>query len=96
MRQTHLRPLFAAGALACGTILALAAPSSAADTHPSAKPAHRRSGPQRIAPGTNSGSLSHRLSRSGGVLHPPPFSGNSTPVIPPPGTPGGNPHIQPK
>jgi hypothetical protein len=53
------------------------------------------------------GSLSHQLSRSGGVIHPPPTGdggvvappnqGTSrTPVIPPPGTPGGNPLVQPK
>jgi hypothetical protein len=51
--------------------------------------------------------LSHQLSRSGGVIHPPPTAdrgviappnqGTSrTPVIPPPGTPGGNPLVQPK
>ena len=52
--------------------------------------------------------LSERLDRNNGVIHPPagtdpgiavpapdPNPG-STPVIPPPGTPGGNPHLQPK
>lgn len=54
-----------------------------------------------------SGSLSDELSRSGGVMQPPatgdqgvvppPKAGpQSTPVIPPPGTPGGNQQIQPK
>ena len=53
------------------------------------------------------GSLSHQLSRSGGIIHPPPSGDrsvvqppnqgtSSTPVIPPPGTPGGNPLVQPK
>jgi hypothetical protein len=53
------------------------------------------------------GSLSHQLSRSGGIIHPPPSAdrgvvqppnqGTSrTPIIPPPGTPGGNPLVQPK
>lgn len=57
--------------------------------------------------GKRSGSLSDELSRSGGVIHPaptgdqgvvaPPERGaGSTPVIPPPGTPGGNPDINPK
>lgn len=52
-------------------------------------------------------SLSHALSQSGGVIHPPPSADRnivpppnqaqgSTPVIPPPGTPGGNPLVQPK
>ncbi len=53
------------------------------------------------------GSLSNELSRSGGVIHPgptgdqgvvaPPDKGaGTTPVIPPPGTPGGNPDLNPK
>ena len=58
--------------------------------------------------GSSSGSLSHQLSRSGGVIQPPanldpgltqpaPDLGpHSMPVIPPPGTPGGNPDIKPK
>jgi hypothetical protein len=65
--------------------------------------------PQQPPSGSNPahGSLSHQLSRSGGVIHPPPTAdrgviappnqGTSrTPVIPPPGTPGGNPLVQPK
>ena len=58
--------------------------------------------------GTSTGSLSHRLNRSGGVIHPradidpgltqpaPDIGPHSMPVIPPPGTPGGNPDIKPK
>jgi hypothetical protein len=63
---------------------------------------------QAPAPGAGSDSLSGQLSRSGGVIHPPaevdkpmeaptPDPGaRSTPVIPPPGAPGGNPDIKPK
>jgi len=54
-----------------------------------------------------SGSSSSELSRSGGVIQPPtgidpemkrtpPPSGDSMPVVPPPGTPGGNQSIKPK
>lgn len=58
--------------------------------------------------GSSSGSLSHELNQSGGVIHPPanPDPGlikpapdlgpHSMPVIPPPGTPGGNPEVKPK
>jgi hypothetical protein len=58
--------------------------------------------------GSSAESLSHQLNRSGGVIHPPtdvdpgitqpaPEIGpHSTPVIPPPGTPGGNPDVKPK
>jgi hypothetical protein len=53
------------------------------------------------------GSLSQELNRSGGVIYPPPTGDRGvvsppnqrtsrTPVIPPPGTPGGNPEVQPK
>jgi len=64
-------------------------------------------GPQQGTSAAPSGSLSDELSRSGGVVRPPatgdqgvvepPKAGSqSTPVIPPPGTPGGNQEIQPK
>jgi hypothetical protein len=64
-------------------------------------------GPQQGTSTAPSGSLSDELSRSGGVLQPPitgdqgvvppPAAGSqSTPVIPPPDTPGGNPEIRPK
>jgi hypothetical protein len=55
---------------------------------------------------TGSANLSDELSRSKGVICPPaevdpgisaPLTGRGvTPVIPPPGTPGGDPHIIPK
>jgi hypothetical protein len=57
---------------------------------------------------SSAGSLSRQLNRSGGVIHPPanvdpglaqpaPDLGpHSMPVIPPPGTPGGNPDVKPK
>jgi hypothetical protein len=55
---------------------------------------------------TGSRTLSDHLSQSKGVICPPsgidpgisvpPIGGGRTPVIPPPGTPGGDPSIQPK
>ena len=55
---------------------------------------------------TGSRTLSDQLSQSKGVICPPagvdpgisvpPSGGGRTPVIPPPGTPGGDPSIQPK
>lgn len=58
-------------------------------------------------PRSDSGSLSNELNRSGGVLQPPatsdrgvvrpPSAGTQDmPVIPPPGSPGGNQQVQPK
>jgi hypothetical protein len=54
-----------------------------------------------------SGTQSSDLSRSGGVITPPagidpeikqtpPATGAKMPIIPPPGTPGGNPAVKPK
>ena len=50
--------------------------------------------------------LSDRLAQSNGVICPPPHvdpdikaptpEGGTMPVIPPPGSPGGNPQVQPK
>ena len=62
--------------------------------------------PDGTTTGQASEPLSDKLAKSGGVLCPPagvdpeihaptPDAGN-TPVIPPPGSPGGNPNIQPK
>jgi hypothetical protein len=55
---------------------------------------------------TGSRTLSDQLSQSKGIICPPagvdpgisvpPSGGGRTPVIPPPGTPGGDPSIQPK
>jgi hypothetical protein len=73
-------------------------------------PAHQTV-PEAAGPGTSGGSsepLSDKLDRSGGVIRPPagvdpgltqspPQSGTSNmPVIPPPGTRGGEPEINPK
>ena len=64
--------------------------------------------PEQGISGSSGDSLSHQLNRSGGVIHPPtnvdpgltrpaPEVGpHSMPVIPPPGTPGGNPDVKPK
>ncbi|HJT09065.1 MAG TPA: hypothetical protein VJ747_19185 [Stellaceae bacterium] len=87
-------------------------PSPAPQTIPeqhqseSARPGDQ-TGPQQGSSTAPSGSLSDELSRSGGVVRPPstgdqgvvapPKAGpQSTPVIPPPGTPGGNQEVQPK
>ena len=63
--------------------------------------------PEASAPGAGGGSLSGKLSRGQGVIHPPraidrgmaqslPRSGSSTPVIPPLGTDGNAPDVHPK
>jgi hypothetical protein len=60
---------------------------------------------QCAQPQGSGGNLSRQLKQSNGVICPPqmdpgmkrsPPNEGTTPVIPPPGTPGGNPDIQPK
>jgi len=61
---------------------------------------------QPKAPATSGQNLGEKLSRTEGVLCPPPTGdtemnvpppgGGRTPVIPPPGTPGGDPSVRPK
>ena len=75
---------------------------------PSVKPPGTRD-PGKNEPNTTGSArnenLSDRLARSDGVLCPPavdpemtapPPGGGKTPVIPPPGSPGGDPNVQPK
>ncbi|HEY1936065.1 MAG TPA: hypothetical protein VGG99_29010 [Acetobacteraceae bacterium] len=68
--------------------------------------------PEQVAPGAqnmqgNDPNLSNKLASQNGTLHPsnvdpgiavtPPANGQGTmPVIPPPGTSGGNPNVEPK
>jgi hypothetical protein len=100
MRRTGPPSPLVAGAAALAMAAALAAPCAAALAAGAQSPPQstsRRTGPELVVPGgTNGRSLSARLNRSGGVLHPPLLGPHSTPVIPPPGTPGGNPNIKPK
>jgi hypothetical protein len=61
--------------------------------------------PTTTGAANKNGDLSDKLARGDGVLCPPnvdsdmsapPPGGGKTPVIPPPGSPGGNPNVQPK
>jgi hypothetical protein len=80
--------------------------SPANPTVPVAPPATPAAPAEKIVP-PDGGTPSNRLSRQGGVINPPnidpgmtvnpPKSGSTTtPVIPPPGSPGGNPSVVPK
>jgi hypothetical protein len=85
-----------------------AAATVSPDTQPEQMP---QTVPEDAGPGksgSSSGALSDKLDRSGGVIHPPagvdpkiqksppPAGPSSTPVIRPPGTPGGKPGVDPK
>jgi hypothetical protein len=75
-------------------------------TVPMAPPNAPSPPPERIAPAAK-GNLSDRLARENGTITPPnvdpgmtvtppPRTGARTPIIPPPGSPGGNPSVVPK
>ena len=101
-RETAMRQLvFYAAALALASaVCASAQPEPRAPAEQNA-PRHFDSQAQRDQ------SLSERLGRSGGVIQPPaqvdpeihvqpPATDNKMPVIPPPGTPGGDQSVKPK
>jgi hypothetical protein len=84
-------------------------PPAIAQTSPTQTP--HKTIPEAATPGgsgSTSEPLSDKLDKSGGVIHPPanadpglaqapPSAGrDSMPVIPPPGTPGGKPGVNPK
>jgi hypothetical protein len=88
------------------------AQSNRSEPPPSSSPSNRNCSPGlgNVAPGSNETTgnrpLSEQLSESKGVICPPagvdpgiavpPVGGGRTPVIPPPGTPGDDPNLQPK
>ena len=101
MTNTRVRLL---GWLPAGVLAAVLAgsPSWAQSTAPD-----RDRQPKSETEGQSRESLSDRLDRTDGVIRPPrdvdpqiqvppPEHGSRTPVIPPPGTPGGDPTIEPK
>jgi hypothetical protein len=82
------------------------APSHAGDCTPTQSTPRGNIAPQGTTTGQSNEPLGDKLARSDGVLCPPagvdpdmraptPDTGN-TPVIPPPGSPGGDPSIRPK
>ena len=72
----------------------------------SAAAANGTPAPDGVTTGQSSEPLGDKLAKSNGVLcpptgvdpdmHAPTPEGGTMPVIPPPGSPGGNPHVQPK
>jgi|KBSSwiStaDraftv2_1062776.scaffolds.fasta_scaffold5334732_1 hypothetical protein len=91
-----------------GWMLLVLAPAGAAEggTLPPETPSHQTV-PEAASPGSGGGEpLSDKLDRQGGVIRPPggidpnmtqsPPAVGRTPVIPPPGTPGGEQGVRPK
>ena len=89
--------VIAVAVVGCGAIAALAA-------DPNGRPVTDQAAPLTTPP--LSGTTSSDLARSGGVIAPPadvdpqikrtPSSADPMPIIPPPGTPGGDPSVKPK
>ena len=99
----------AIAALLAGAAPASAAPVSSSNANPTAdKPAQRTVPQDPATSGSSTEPLSDKLDRQRGIIHPPgdvdpgmtqapPAIGSqSTPVIPPPGSPGGKPGVNPK
>jgi len=120
-KASYLHTAVIAAVLLGGPVIAFAQTGGAPQYPPpsvggDAQPYPRRAQPKTAVPmepdegisGSSSEPLSHQLSRSGGVIHPPanvdpgitqpaPDIGpHSMPVIPPPDTPGGNTDVKPK
>ena len=90
--------------LVAAAVLGFSAVTVAAE-EPSGRPAAGQPTTPALPPA--SGTLSSDLNRSGGVITPPadidpeikrnpPSTEAPMPIIPPPGTPGGNPMVKPK
>jgi hypothetical protein len=105
MRKWRYAVFAAAMAAGAGSAMAQQPPSPLAAPGPRECPPDIPNDPQAGQPAAD-GNLSERLSQSKGVICPPanidpnireaPPGGGRTPVIPPPGSPGGDPTIVPK
>ena len=110
-RHAALAAIFAASAWTAPAPCLAAAATVAPETAQQQAQPPPQTVPEDTGPGksgSSSGPLSDKLDRSGGVIHPPsgvdpkihksppPTGPSSMPVIPPPGTPGGKPDVEPK
>jgi hypothetical protein len=106
MRLEKLAIAFAAVALSVPAALAQPTPAPLPNERRDCPPDVANPVAPRNDETNGSANLSKELSQSNGVICPPagvdpglavpPVGGGRTPVIPPPGTPGGNPNVIPK
>ena len=110
--QTIARPTFSrilASCLRVGLCLAVVCPGAAFAAEPSPNAAPGQNAPGQFDSQARNGdqNLSDRLDRSSGVIRPrdnvdpgmhvpPPATGDKLPVVPVPGSPGGDPSVKPK
>jgi hypothetical protein len=108
IRMTFLAMAVAA-AMTGGAVPSLHAADSPGQAEPRDNDVPGASVPSEPVPGVNPNeTLSEQLDRNKGVIEPPPVgdddihvtvpnpNSGTMPVIPPPGTPGGNPDVEPK
>jgi hypothetical protein len=98
-------PLIAAFVIVAGANMSLAQPAKPSPGEAAACPPDAKGDPPTVG-GRSSEPLSDKLAQSKGVICPPagvdremqvtPPGGGQLKVIPPPGTPGGDPNVQPK
>ncbi len=109
VRMQITSPLLIVSLLLAGSDAVFAqAPSPAANCTPTrTNPQQGTLSPNGTTTGQNADQLSDKLARSDGVLCPPsgvdsemhvptPDNGTTTPVLPPPGSPGGDQSVRPK
>jgi hypothetical protein len=98
-------PLIAAFAIVAGANMSFAQPANPAPGQGATCPPDAKGDPPTVG-GGSSEPLSDKLAQSKGIICPPagvdremqvtPPGGGQLKVIPPPGTPGGGPNVQPK
>ena len=106
MKTSTIIPVASAALLFCTVMAASAQKSPSAVDPKGCAPSERLQTDGKAPDGKAGDTLSDKLARSDGVICPPnvdpeikaptPDSGNKMPVIPPPGSPGGDQSVQPK
>jgi hypothetical protein len=109
MIRISLAAAFAAGLASAAGAQAPSAPVNPVQQQPRDPnmPAPQNTVPEKIDSTGSTGTLSDRLERTDGVIKPPDVGSDmtvrppvpnpgTTPVIPPPGSPGGNPRLDPR
>jgi len=92
--------------IACAQTPAPPAQNAPSPSNQGACPPDARANSPTVGSGQSNSNLSDKLANSSGVICPPtgvdpemnvpPPGGGRTPVIPPPGSPGGDPNVKPK
>ena len=106
MKASTIIPVASAALLICTVMAASAQNRPSAIDPKGCAPSERLQTDGKAPDGKAGDTLSDKLARTDGVICPPnvdpeiraptPEHGNKVPVIPPPGSPGGDPSIQPK